>query len=236
MSIKKLIDNSPHIVFLTGAGVSTDSGIPDFKTQEKNWKYNLPRAEIFSRPYFNQNPKEFWKIYRETFNNHLLKPNRFHYLVSALQNSHKVTVTTQNVDGLHSMAGSENVIEMHGNMNKAICTRLSCQAKYDINEFYDEDLPRCPKCNKVMKPDISLFFEGITGFSDSQWALYEADLLVVAGTSLDVGPANELPFYAKMGKPTKTLWINADNPPYDYDFDYKFIGEISKFVDNLTSI
>ena len=228
MQLKQLFETSKNIVFLTGAGISIDSGIPDFKTTDTNWTYDIPRIELLSRPYFNQNPKHFWKVYREVFINKLdAKPNEFHHFVSSLEN---VTVITQNVDGLHTKAGSTNVIEMHGNMENAICTRLSCHAIYPILEFCDEDLPRCPKCNEIMKPDISLFMEGINGYSNAQEAVVEADLFIVAGTSLQVGPANELPFFTVRGTPTTTLWINPEEPPECYDFDKKFLVSTSDFL------
>lgn len=228
---------TPHnILFLTGAGVSMDSGIPDFESTDKTWNYKLPRIEVMSRPYFNQNPQNFWKIYRETFFQKLdAEPNNFHHFIASLEKDHNVTVATQNVDGLHTKAGSTNVIELHGNMNQAICTRQSCSTIYNMKEINNEALPRCKKCRKTLKPDISLFFEGINGYSDSQYALLDADLFIVAGTSLQVGPVNELPYFAQRGTPTETFWINKNPAPEDYKniFQHQIITTMNNFIEEL---
>lgn len=235
MNYLTAITQARNIFVLTGAGVSTEAGIPDFQTTDENWPYELTREEIMSRPFFNQNPTEFWKAYRTVFSTKFqeLQPTSFHYWLAELEQSKTVTITTQNVDGLHSKAGSTEVIEAHGNISRVICTRPSCQQIFARALFEQVELPRCLVCNKPLKPDISLFYEGITGYMDSMERISEADLVIVAGTSLKVGPINELPLQAELRYKKPLLWVNKQLPPPDYNFDYMFTGNLEDFVQSV---
>lgn len=248
------------VAFLTGAGVSVDSGIPDFRTNPQKWKFDLPREEVFSRSFFKQNPQKFWDIFKETFVWDNKFPNVFHKLPEMLAASgRRVDVLTQNVDGFHGtnkefMSGKElsddgytlldtsfenlsvdfnygslSVFEAHGNKSRVVC--LGCFETQPLQNVFHEDLPRCKKCEKVLKPDVSLFGEGVSGFSDGVRAVINCDVLIVAGTSLQVGPVNELPLYMKQNmKPyAKSVWVNKQEPPSHYDFDEVFVGECSDF-------
>lgn len=230
---KKLIDEAKHIFVLTGAGVSTDSGIPDFQTADKTWKYEIPRAEAMSIWFFNDNPQRFWEIYRETFiEKRESRPNCFHYFLSSLQNNHKVTIATQNVDGLHKSAGSKEVIECHGNIKEVICIRRDCLKTYTYDELPIDSMPRCAACNNVLKPNVSLFGEGVQGFGEARDIMVESNLLIVAGTSLNVGPINELPTLCQYFAPhVKRLWINGTPPPEDYSFTHELVTTFENFID-----
>lgn len=235
-NLKDLLKESHEIVVLTGAGVSTDSGIPDFKESDENWTHKVPRIEAISLPYFLQEPDSFWKIYREVFSSKFTaEPNSFHYYLAELEKTHKVTIITQNVDGLHKAAGSTHVIEAHGNLKTLVCLQAHCKARYPVRIFEDKELPRCIRCNFPLKPNVSLFFEGITGMDKARAALKTSDLFITAGTSLLVGPINEIPFIAEINYPQDRLWINRDKPPYDYNFQYKFIGEMKNFLKEVSN-
>lgn len=228
----KIINNSEKIVILTGAGISTDSGIPTFKQAEKEWEHELPRNEIMSIPYFKRNPENFWEIYRTM--DFTAKKNKFHKFCEKLSELKNVQIFTQNIDGLHD---GKNVTELHGNAKRVICINRQCtQPTYDLNEF-NEKIPKCPKCNEILKPDISLFLEGINGFSDVRDAVVDCDLLIVAGTSLTMGPINEIPLYLHWkNENNKSVWINIEEPPKDYEFDYYYLNGSTKFAEEFTNI
>lgn len=241
--IKNFIDKSEKIVVLTGAGVSTESGIPDFQQRDEEWKHDVDREIATSIWYFKDEPQKFWNIYKEIFGSKSnARPNRFHYFLSSLQNNHDVTIVTQNVDGLHKAAGSEKVIEVHGNLQTVICLNndyIHLETNvFPYENFIQQSLPKCPECDSVLKPNVSLFGEGIQGFSDSRDEMMDADLLIVAGTSLQVGPINELPLMAQYYSPkTKRIWINNQSPnelnlPEELTFHESFNGNIAEFIDS----
>lgn len=234
-NLRNLINQSERIFVLTGAGVSTEAGIPDFQSTDDTWTYPLPRHVMMSRSFFNQNPTLFWKMYREVFALKMSEqePTSFHKWLVDLEKTHTVNITTQNVDGLHTLAGSSNVIEAHGNISRVVCARITCNRRYDRKDFEDVELPRCPHCHKVLKPDVSLFQEGIIGYGDSLDLIAESDLVIVAGTSLDVGPINELPVHAELTFKKPLLWINKDNPPEFVRFDYEYLGSLGEFVTSV---
>lgn len=235
MDFKKLIQSSERIFVLTGAGVSTEAGIPDFQSTDETWQYDKPRHEVMSRSFFNQNPRLFWKIYREVFALKMSEqtPTSFHRWLAELESDHTVNITTQNVDGLHTAAGSTNVIEAHGNISRVVCARITCSRRYDRADFENMELPRCPHCNKVLKPDVSLFQEGITGYGESLDLIAESDLVIVAGTSLDVGPINQLPLHAELTFKKPLLWINRDTPPDFVYFNHMYLGSLGDFVTSM---
>lgn len=227
MTIANLIRQAESITVLTGAGVSTNSGIPDFKNTDKEWPYNHPRHDLISLPYFHRNPKRFWEVYRSTFNSSIdAEPNVIHQWIANLEKSHEVTVITQNIDGLHQKVGSSKVLEVHGTNLLAEC--LKCKNQVDIESVADQELPRCPNCRKPLKPAVVLFSELVRHFDEAEKALLASDLLLVMGTSLAVGPINMLPHIATQSN-IKSAWISNDEVPWGLFFDEVWIGDLKDF-------
>lgn len=242
--IADLLEHSRRITVLTGAGVSTDSGIPDFKSLDHSWDFEEPREAMLSALFWRKNPQRFWEVYRATLGNTVpnesLEPSSFHRWLVELESRpgvQAVNILTQNVDGLHTKAGSSRVIEAHGNSSRAIC--IECKHTVPMASVADDPLPMCmePGCDMfpVLKPDVSLFFEGVNGMGDFRRAIDRSDLLIVAGTSLNVGPVNELPYYAQtILRPT--LWISDEEPPEPdfYHFSHRWVGKLSDFVESFS--
>lgn len=228
--ILTVLDNANTIAFLTGAGVSTDSGIPDFQTVDDEWTFPVPRDEATSLNFFQRDPQTFWKAFRYLFEMKTeVRPNEFHRAVANLENREKqVIVLTQNVDGLHSAAGTSQVGELHGNILWAYCSRPSCPERQLLTDLQNEPTPRCGRCSKYLRPDTVLFGENPRHFGDAKQVCLEADVLIVAGTALEVGPVNDLPRYREWWAPGKpTVWINRDAPPMGYNFSHVLRGELS---------
>lgn len=230
-NIVKLINEANNMTVVTGAGISVSGGISDYQTANKEWKYEEDRFSIMSYPFFKQEPERFWEIYREIRVKEILK-TPFHDFVKSLENNADVTVVTQNVDGLHQEAGSEKVIEVHGSRNRLICVNENIVFPIDLMD--KEKTPKCPNCSHVLKPDVSLFFEGVRFLSEAREAIMNADLLIVAGTSLNVGPFNELVLYATVNhKPS--IWINLEKPSEIYDFTEQYLGATDKFASDIAN-
>ncbi len=195
--LQKMIDESSKIVFFGGAGVSTESGIPDFRSQDglyrQQWKY--PPETIISRSFFDANPKEFYRFYREKLIIKDAKPNITHLKLAELEANGKLTaVVTQNIDGLHQKAGSKKVFELHGSTLRNYCTK--CGKFYDENFILEsknssDGLPHCNECSGLVKPDVVLYEEGLDDniVNGAIKAISEADMLIIGGTSLVVYPA-----------------------------------------------
>lgn len=195
--LQQVIDKSKKIVFFGGAGVSTESGIPDFRSVDglynQQWKY--PPEEIISRTFFYQNTPEFYRFYRAKLLPQGIKPNAAHYKLAELEAAGKLlAVVTQNIDGLHQMAGSKNVFELHGSTLRNYC--LDCHAFYDEKIIIESEnaadkLPHCPKCGGLIKPDVVLYEEGLDQrvIEGAVKAIKAADTLIIGGTSLSVYPA-----------------------------------------------
>lgn len=198
-SLQKIIDKSKSIVFFGGAGVSTESGIPDFRSRDGlyNLKWAYPPEEIISRTFFYENTKEFYRFYREKLLIKGVQPNAAHYKLAELEKAGKLTaVVTQNIDGLHQLAGSKVVYELHGSVLRNYCEK--CHAFYDekiIEESANapDKLPHCTKegCGGLIKPDVVLYEEGLDNdtINNSIMAIKNADTLIIGGTSLTVYPA-----------------------------------------------
>lgn len=192
-----LYNKAEKIVFFGGAGVSTESGIPDFRSQDGlyNQKWRYPPEVIISRSFFNSNPKEFYRFYREKLIIKDVKPNITHMTLAKMEENKKLTaVVTQNIDGLHQMAGSKTVWELHGSTLRNYC--MDCGEFYDIDFIADsatspDTLPHCKKCGGLVKPDVVLYEESLNQeiILGAVKAIGEADLLVIGGTSLVVHPA-----------------------------------------------
>ena len=195
--LQQVIDKSKNIVFFGGAGVSTESGIPDFRSVDglynQQWKY--PPEEIISRTFFYQNTPEFYRFYRAKLLSQGIKPNAAHYKLAELEAAGKLlAIVTQNIDGLHQMAGSKNVFELHGSTLRNYC--LDCHAFYDEKIIIESEnaadkLPHCPKCGGLIKPDVVLYEEGLDQrvIEGAVKAIKAADTLIIGGTSLTVYPA-----------------------------------------------
>lgn len=212
---KQLVKNSNNIVFFGGAGVSTESGIPDFRSKDGlyNQKYKYPPEEILSHTFFIRNTEEFYKFYKEKMNSLKYEPNITHIKLSELEKQGKLkAVITQNIDGLHQKAGNKNVLELHGSILRNYC--MNCNKFYDAEFIFNgEGIPKC-SCGGIIKPDVVLYEEMLDDviLSDSINAIKNADLMIVAGTSLTVSPASGLVnFY----KGNKLVLINKDSTPYD---------------------
>jgi NAD-dependent deacetylase len=226
---KTILTGAKRITVLTGAGVSTDSGIPDFRSSDATWKYDEPREVLISLPYFLQEPASFWSVYREVFGSKFdAEPNSIHRWIASLEDHAKVTVITQNVDGLHQAAGSTQVLEAHGSLRTAECLR--CGRKYHMDKLHDQTVPMCAHCNAPLKPSVSLFMEGVHHMGESRDSILESDVFLCIGTSLQVGPVNELPFVAIYATEQPTIWLNREPAPEHYDFSHSVLGELSGFV------
>ena len=218
--LQQIIDNSNHIVFFTGAGVSTASGIPDFRSTDGlyNQKYQFPPEEILSHHFFKQHTEEFFRFYRDKMLYPDVKPSFVHQYIATLEKRNKkVTIITQNIDGLHQLAGSTNVLELHGSVLRNTC--MQCHTKYPLDEILKMDtVPHCPKCNGIIKPDVVLYEEGLdeTILNQSLHALQTADTCIVLGTSLVVYPAAGLLRYFGGDK---LILINRDQTSYDSTAD-----------------
>lgn len=232
--LQQIINNSNHIVFFTGAGVSTASGIPDFRSTDGlyNQKYQFPPEEILSHHFFKQHTEEFFRFYRDKMLYPDVKPSFVHqYIASLEKRNKKVTVITQNIDGLHQLAGSTNVLELHGSVLRNTC--MQCHTKYSLNDILTMDtVPHCPKCNGIIKPDVVLYEEGLdeTILNQSLHALQTADTCIVLGTSLVVYPAAGLLRYFR----GKTLvLINRDQTSYDSTADLAIHDDFINIFPNL---
>ena len=190
--LEKLIEQSRSIVFFGGAGVSTESGVPDFRSVDGlyNQTYDYPPEVILSHDFFVQHTEEFFRFYRDKLIVRGAKPNPAHLRLAALEKEGKLkAVITQNIDGLHQAAGSRNVLELHGSIHRNFCTR--CGKSYTLDQIAQgTGVPRC-SCGAVIKPDVVLYGEGLDQMvlSRAVRSLQQADLLIVGGTSLSVYPA-----------------------------------------------
>ena len=216
---KQLVNESKNIVFFGGAGVSTESGIPDFRSKDGlyNQQYKYPPETILSHTFFMNKTDEFYKFYKSKMNSLKYEPNITHIKLADLESKAKLkAVITQNIDGLHQKAGSKIVYELHGSVLRNYC--MKCHKFYDAEYVFNSNgIPKC-SCGGVIKPDVVLYEEGLDEdtIRNSIYAIHNADLLIVAGTSLTVQPASGLINYFK-GK--NLVLINRDSTPYDYKAD-----------------
>ena len=213
---KQLVNQSSNIVFFGGAGVSTESGIPDFRSKDGlyNQHYKYPPETILSHTFFVKYTDEFYKFYKDKMNCLKYEPNITHIKLAELESEGKLkAVVTQNIDGLHQKAGSKKVYELHGSVLRNYC--MNCHKFYDAEYVFNSNgVPKC-SCSGVIKPDVVLYEEGLDDetIRNSIYAIQNADLLIVAGTSLTVQPAASLINYFR-GK--DLVLINKDITPYDY--------------------
>ena len=213
--LQSIIDESNDIVFFSGAGVSTLSGIKDFRSKDGlyNMKYKFPPELILSSAFFYHNTPEFYKFYRDKLNCLDCKPNIIHKYMYKLENMNKLRcIVTQNIDGLHTKAGNKNVYELHGTIYKNHCIR--CKKYYDAEYIFNsKNVPLC-ECGGIIKPDVVLYGEMLDEdiLNSSIDAISSCDTLIVAGTSLTVEPASSL---VKLFKGKNLVIINRDATSYD---------------------
>jgi len=195
MTLKELVQQSDNIVFFGGAGVSTESGIPDFRSETGIYntikRYKRSPEEILSHSFFVAHPDIFYDFYKSTMLYLDAKPNAAHLALARLEEMGKLkAVVTQNIDGLHQLAGSKRVYEVHGTVHRNYCMR--CHEFYDTEYILKADgIPRCEKCGGMIKPDVVLYEEGLdeATIEGAVSAIRRADMLIVGGTSLAVYPA-----------------------------------------------
>ncbi|MBR5537576.1 MAG: NAD-dependent protein deacylase [Clostridia bacterium] len=219
-TLQQYIDRAERIVFFGGAGVSTESGVPDFRSVDGLYhqKWDYPPETILSHTFFVGQTGEFYRFYKEKMLCLDVRPNAAHKKLARLEAAGKLSaVITQNIDGLHQAAGSKNVLELHGSVHRNYCRR--CRKAFDAQYMKNAiDIPLCDACGSVIKPDVVLYEESLNGdtIEAAVAALQRADLLIIGGTSLAVYPAAGLIRYYRGGP---IVLLNRDETPYDYRAD-----------------
>ena len=226
----EMVEESDNIVFFGGAGVSTESGIPDFRSVDGlyNQQYDYPPETILSHTFYRRNTEEFYRFYRNKMLCLDAKPNMAHKKLAELEAAGKVkAVITQNIDGLHQLAGSKKVLELHGSVHRNYCE--SCHEFYDAEFILNgKEVPRCEKCGGNIKPDVVLYEEGLDNqtIQESISFISQADMLIIGGTSLAVYPAAGLIDYYRGNK---LVLVNKTATPRDSMADLvlqESIGEL----------
>ena len=231
--LEKIISQSQNIVFFGGAGVSTESGIPDFRSVDGLYhqKYDYPPETILSHTFWEERPEEFYRFYRDKLIVKGAKPNAAHLRLAKLEREGKLkAVITQNIDGLHQAAGSRNVLELHGSVHRNHCQR--CGKFYGLEHILrTEGVPRC-SCGGIIKPDVVLYEEGLDDATlrGAVRAISQADMLIIGGTSLAVYPAAGLIDYFT-GK--HLVVINRDATPRDAGADLLIQGNIGEVLSGI---
>ncbi len=232
--LKELVDGSDNIVFFGGAGVSTESGIPDFRSTDGLYhqEYDYPPETILSHTFFMQNTKEFYRFYKNKMLCLDAKPNAAHKKLAQLEAAGKLkAVITQNIDGLHQKAGSREVLELHGSVLRNYCMR--CGTFYDAEYMLRaEGVPCCEKCGEIIKPDVVLYEEGLNNETLTKAIRYiaNADVLIIGGTSLVVYPAAGLIDYYRGNK---LVVVNKSVTPQDKYADLVVPGKIGEIFSQL---
>ena len=225
------IDESSKIVFFGGAGGSTESGIPDFRSTDGlyNMQYKYPPEAIISRSFFDRDPEEFYRFYRDKMLFPDAKPNAAHLKLAELERAGKLkAVVTQNIDGLHQAAGSGVVYELHGSVHRNYC--MKCRQFYDLDFIYhSQGIPKCRVCGGIVKPDVVLYEENLDEetMEAAVLAISRADMLIIGGTSLAVYPAAGLIRYYQGDK---LVLINKSPTPYDNRANLILNGPIGEIL------
>ena len=233
-ALQKWIEESSNIVFFGGAGVSTESGIPDFRSTDGlyNQQYDYPPETIISHSFYVKKPKEFYRFYKNKMLFPEAKPNRAHMALAKLEREGKVkAVVTQNIDGLHQAAGSREVLELHGSVHRNYCTR--CGRFYSLDDILKADgVPVCD-CGGVIKPDVVLYEEGLDKAFVPNELYYDADVLIIGGTSLTVYPAAGLIDYYRG---SKLVLINKSVTSRDGQADLVICDSIGKVLGDAAGL
>lgn len=228
--LKKWVQESENVVFFGGAGVSTESGIPDFRSVDGLYsqEYDYPPETILSHTFYLKKTEEFYRFYRNKMLFPKVKPNRAHLALARLEQEGKVkAVITQNIDGLHQAAGSREVLELHGSVHRNCCER--CGRFYSMEDVLSsEGIPRC-SCGGVIKPDVVLYEEGLDDsiLSRSIQYIRNADVLIIGGTSLVVYPAAGLIDYYRGNK---LVLINKSATARDSQADLVICGSVGEVL------
>ena len=215
--IKDRLQEAKKVVFVTGAGISQESGIPTFRGDGGLWR-NYDAMKLATIDAFYENPKLVWEWYNDRRRNIFqAKPNEGHYAIAELENFVDVTVLTQNIDGLHQKAGSKKVLELHGSIVKIKCT--VCDFKTERSDEIAEVPPKC-SCGNILRPDVVWFGEALNQkvWQNAMILANQCDLMVIAGTSLVVSPANTLPVYAKRNN-AFLIEVNPENTEMSHQMD-----------------
>lgn len=232
--LQRWVDESRRIVFFGGAGVSTESGIPDFRGVDGLYhqSYRYPPETIISHSFFEENPEEFYRFYRDRMLFPQAKPNAAHSKLAELENVGKLSaVITQNIDGLHQLSGSKAVFELHGTVHHNYC--MKCRKTYPMRFILDsEGIPHCP-CGGVVRPDVVLYEESLNSatLDGAIRAIEAADMLIIGGTSLAVYPAASLIQYYRGDR---LALINKTPTPYDRKADLVIAGQIGEILGAVT--
>ena len=233
-TLKKWVEESNNIVFFGGAGVSTESGVPDFRSVDGlyNQKYDYPPETILSHTFYRRKTDEFYRFYKDKMLFLEVKPNAAHLKLAEWEKQGKLkAVITQNIDGLHQAAGSKTVCELHGSVHRNYCE--NCGAFFDATYIKNsEGIPKCDKCGGPIKPDVVLYEEGLDQktMMDSIRFISNADMLIVGGTSLAVYPAAGLIDYYEGDK---LVLINKTPTPRDRQADLVVTGAIGEIFSQL---
>lgn len=234
MKLKEIIDQTDNLVFFGGAGVSTESGIPDFRSTDGlyNMKYKYPPEIIVSHTFFVRRTEEFYEFYKDKMMALDAKPNKAHEKLAQWEQEGKCrAVVTQNIDGLHQMAGSKNVLELHGSIHRNYCTK--CGKLFDAAYVKNsEGVPKCDACGGLVKPDVVLYEEGLDSevISKSIHYISHADVLIIGGTSLAVYPAAGMIDYFKG---SHLILINKSSTPRDSQADLVVNDSIGEVLGQL---
>ena len=233
--LQQMVDESKGIVFFGGAGVSTESGIPDFRSVDGLYhqKYDWPPEEILSHTFFVRHTKEFYRFYRDKMLALDARPNQAHLKLAQWEREGKLLgIVTQNIDGLHHAAGNKKVFELHGSVHRNYCTRCGKSFSPEYIRDSREEIPHCDACGGLIKPDVVLYEEGLDNdtLSGATHVIRQADLMIVAGTSLTVYPAAGLLQYFR-GK--NLVLINRDATPMDGNADLVIHDKVGVVLGSL---
>ena len=234
--LKQIIKESRNMVIFTGAGISVPSGIPDFRSANGLYNQksatNIPPEVIVSHSFFVNHTADFYDFYKEKMCYPKAKPNEAHKYFADLEKQNKsVVVVTQNIDNLHQEAGSKHVYELHGSVHRNYCEK--CNAFYDLNYVLaSENIPICPKCGGVIKPDVVLYEEPLDSnvINGAIYAITTADTMIIVGTSLMVYPANS---FVRYFRGSHLVLINKDITPYDSYAELVFNEDIINVINKI---
>ena len=233
-TLQEIITNAKNIVFFGGAGVSTESGIPDFRSADGlyNQKYSVPPETMLSHGYFMSNTEDFFRFYRDKMICTTAMPNKAHLKLAELESKGKLrAVITQNIDGLHQAAGSKTVYELHGSVHRNYC--MKCGKFHSLDEIINsEGVPKC-ECGGIIKPDVVLYGEQLDGetIENSVTAIANCETLIIAGTSLTVYPAAG---FVRYFRGNDLVLINRDPTPMDSECSLVLHEKVGEVLSQIT--